>query len=198
MTAERAGVGQKGQAVKIKGNTLKARMAFVKERFGPEKWEAVMGSLSEADRNVLQHSVVNSGWYDFALGERLDKAIVSGVAGGDTRVFEEIGRASARANLAGVHGSFLEPRDPQKFMAKAPMIYRFYYDTGHRTWEPTGPTSGILTTFESETFSTADCATVVGWYKEALVMLGAKEVTVAEEMCRARGGEFCRYRVSWL
>ncbi len=183
--------------MKIKGNTLKAREAFVKERFGREKWEAVMESLSEADRNLLKSSVVNSGWYEFALGDRLDKAIVSVVGGGDMRVFEEIGRASARENLAGVHGSFLEPRDPQKFMAKAPMIYRFYYDTGRRTWESTGPTSGILTTYESETFSTADCATVVGWYKEALSMLGAKEIAILEETCRARGSDVCRYRVSW-
>jgi uncharacterized protein (TIGR02265 family) len=183
--------------MKVKGNILKARIAFVKERFGQTSWEKVLASLPQGDQDLLRASVVNVGWYDFEIGERLDKAIVTVVGGGDTRVFEEMGRASARENLTTVHSNFLEPRDPQKFMAKAPMIYRFYYDTGHRTWEPTGPTSGVLTTFDSETFSTSDCATVIGWHKEALAMLGAKNVVMIEETCRARGGEFCRYLLSW-
>ncbi len=101
--------------MKVKGNTLKARMAFVKERFGAEKWEKVMATLRPEDQNLLRDSVVNVGWYDFALGERLDRAI----------------------------------------------------------------------------------ATVIGWYKEALAMLGATGVVILEETCRARGGEACRYRVSW-
>jgi uncharacterized protein (TIGR02265 family) len=183
--------------MKVKGNILKARIAFVKERFGQASLEKVLASLPQSDQDLLIRAVVSAGWYDFALGERLDNAIVSVLGGGDTRIFEEMGRASARENLAGVHSHFLEPRDPQKFMAKAPMVYRLYYDTGHRTWEPTGPTSGILTTFESETFSTPDCATVIGWHKEALRMVGAKNVQMVEETCRARGDEVCRYKVSW-
>ena len=183
--------------MKVKGNILKARVAFVKERFGEVSLEKVLASLPQGDQDLLGGAVVSSGWYEFALGERLDKAIVSVVGGGDTRIFEEMGRASARENLATVHRNFLEPRDPQKFLAKAPTIYRLYYDTGHRTWEPTGPTSGILTTVDSETFSTPDCATVIGWHKEALGMLGAKNVQMVEETCRARGDEVCRYRVSW-
>ena len=183
--------------MKVKGDILKARVAFVKERFGQVSWEKVLASLPQGDQDLLRASVVDVGWYDFEIGERLDKAIVNVVGGRNTRVSEEMGRASAHENLTTVHSSFLEPRDPQKFMAKAPMIYRLYYDTGHCTWEPTGPTSGVLTTFDSETFSAPDCATVIGWHKEALAMLGTKNVAMAEETCRARGGEFCRYRLSW-
>ncbi|MEE8277108.1 MAG: hypothetical protein V3R89_00080 [Thermoanaerobaculia bacterium] len=43
----------------------------------------------------------------------------------------------------------------------------------------------------------ADCLTVIGWYEEALRMCGAKRVTMTEETCRAKGGPYCRYRVSW-
>ena len=182
--------------MKVKGNIVKARIGFVKERFGEAGWQKVLASLSEEDGTALK-SVTNVAWYDFDLGARLDKAIVSALAGGDRHVFEEMGRASARENLTGVHATFLQPRDPQKFMAKAPLIYNFYYDKGRRTWEPTGPTSGIMTTFGSETFSAADCATVVGWHREALAMVGAKNVQIVEEACRARGDEVCSYKVSW-
>lgn len=182
--------------MKVKGNIIKSRIAYVKERFGQPAWEQVLAALPEADRRRLG-TVMNVGWYEFELGDRLDKAVVSVLGGGNTQVFREMGKASARENLTGVHSSFLEPREPQKFMAKAPVIYRFYYDTGDRTWEPTGPCSGVLTTSGSETFSTADCATVMGWYEEALGMLGARDISVVEETCCARGDDACRYKVSW-
>ncbi len=182
--------------MQVKGNILKARIAFVKERFGEAGWAKVLGALPAADQKTLK-GVANVAWYDFDLGARLDDAIVSAVAGGDTQVFEQMGRASARENLTGVHATFLQSRDPQKFMAKAGIIYNFYYDKGRRTWEPTGPTSGLLTTYDSETFSAADCATVIGWHKEALAMLGAKNIRIAEETCRSRGDDACRYKVSW-
>ncbi len=182
--------------MKVKGNIIRARIAFVKERFGDDAWQKVLAALPEADRKQLG-SVMGVGWFEFELGDRLDKAIVAVLGGGNTRIFEDMGRASARENLGGPHSSFLQPPDPQKFLAKASMIYRFYYDTGQRSYEQTGPTSGVLTTTGSETFSTADCATVIGWYKEALEMLGAKAVTVVEETCCARGDQACRYKVSW-
>ena len=182
--------------MKVKGNVIKTRIAFVKERFGEAAWEKVLAALPEGDRQPLR-SVVGVGWFEFELGDRLDKAIVAVLGGGNTRIFEDMGRASARDNLAGPHSSFLQPRDPQKFMAKTPVIYRFYYDTGQRTWEAKGPTSGVLTTTGNEGFSTVDCATVVGWYREALAMLGAQNVSIVETTCCARGDDACRYQVSW-
>jgi CDP-paratose 2-epimerase len=41
-----------------------------------------------------------------------------------------------------------------------------------------------MTTYEAETFSAADCLTVVGWYKQALELNGAKDVVVVEEETR--------------
>ncbi|MCP4897427.1 MAG: hypothetical protein GY906_10685 [bacterium] len=77
------------------------------------------------------------------------------------------------------------------------MMYTFYYDTGHRTFRLTGPGTGVITTYDAETYSEHDCATVIGWYSEALEMCGATGVTIVEEECRAHGGLVCRYRVRW-
>jgi len=39
--------------------------------------------------------------------------------------------------------------------------------------------------------------TVMGWYKQALKMCGARSVDMVEDACRARGGDCCRYVVNW-
>ena len=181
----------------VRGNILKARVAFVRERFGEAAWQKVLASLPEQDHKVLGGILTHAAWYPFEISVRLDDAIVRVVGGGQTKIFEELGRTSAKENLTTVHARFLDPPDPQEFLKKTPMIYKFYYDLGSRSYEQTGPRSGVLTTSDAETFSVPDCATVVGWHKQALEMCGARSVVIRETECRARGGLRCRYEVSW-
>lgn len=183
--------------MQIKGIILHARVEFVKEHFGEDAWNRVLDSMSDEDRQILGDMIVTAKWYPFEVGERLDRAIVDDLGGGDEGIFEDIGGKSAQRSLLKVHKSFLKPGDPQAFMNKADMIYKFYYDTGHREYKETGPNSGVISTYEAETFSAADCLTVVGWYKEGLKMCGAKNIQAVEEECRAKGGTCCRYRFTW-
>ena len=181
---------------KIKGSILKSRLAFVEQKFGVEGRQKVMENLVPEDRRALEN-VLPVAWLDFEIGKRLDDAIVKVLGGGRPEVFERLGAASADANLKTVHAAFLAPGDPQGFLAKAPQIYRMYYQTGRREYERTGDKEGVLTTHEAETFSKADCLTVIGWYKRALELCGAKNPRIVEDKCRARGDEVCRYRVIW-
>ena len=183
--------------MKIKGNVLAARVAYVKEHFGEAGLESVLQNLPADDQAVLRGLITNVGWYAFEIGKRLDQAIVRILGKGDLRIFEEIGAASAKKNLTTVHTLFLDKGNPQGFMSRAHVIYRSYYDKGRRQYVATGSTSGVMTTYDAETFSSFDCMTIIGWYKEALSMCGATDVVMVEEVCRAKGGECCRYRVSW-
>ena len=181
---------------KVKGSVLKSRLAFVETQFGREGLQKVLESLGDEDQQALSR-IVPVAWLDFEIGRRLDDAIVNVLGGGRTEVFERLGQASADANLTTVHAAFVAPGDPHAFLAKAPQIYRMYYQVGRREYEKTGEKEGVLTTSEAETFSKADCLTVIGWYKRALEFCGAKNPRIVEEECRARGGDVCRYRVSW-
>lgn len=180
----------------IKGSVIKSRLAFVEEHFGKAGLERLLESLPPADRQSLA-MVLAIKWYPFDLGERLDDAIVRVLAAGDRQFFERLGEASAEKNLTTVHKGFLNDRDPHAFLAKAPVIYRMYYESGRREYERTGDRAGMLTTFDAETFSAPDCLTVIGWYRKALEMCGAQGVRVVEEECRAKGGSVCRYAISW-
>jgi uncharacterized protein (TIGR02265 family) len=181
---------------KVKGSVLKSRLSFVREQFGEEGLQRVLESLDPEDQTALNR-LVPVAWLPFEIGKRLDDAIVRVLGGGRPEFFERLGAASADENLSTLHSAFLSPGDPQAFLAKAPQIYRMYYQTGRREYEQIGETEGVLTTYDAETFSKADCLTVIGWYKRALELCGAKDVRILEEECRARGGEFCQYRVTW-
>jgi uncharacterized protein DUF2378 len=180
----------------IKGAVIRARLLFVQELAPDGGLERVLARLTPAEGKELR-SLLATNWYPLELGSRLDEAIVEVLGGGRVEFFEELGVASADKNLAGVHRGFLVPDDPHAFLENAPLIYGFYYDKGHRTYERVGAKEAILTTRDGETFSVADCATVVGWHRRAVELCGGREPKVVEEECRARGGDVCRYRITW-
>ena len=180
----------------IKGAVLKSRLAFVQEKFGDAAVQQVLAGLPADDQAAL-HSILTVRWYPFETGKRLDDAIVAVCGNGDPAFFKRLGAASADKNLSALHKSFLTPGNPHAFLGKARTIYAMYYETGRREYQRTGDASGVLTTYDAETFSAPDCQTVIGWYERALEMCGASEVTIVEEECRATGGATCRYAVSW-
>ena len=180
----------------VKGAVLVSRMAFVEQHFGKDGVERVLAELEEEDQKALRMPLTVR-WYPFELGRRLDDAIVRALGGGDPGLFERLGEASAEKNLTTLHRSFLTEGDIHGFLSKAPAIYRLYYETGRREYERTGEREGVLTTYDAETFSAPDCLTVIGWYRRALELCGATNVRIVEERCRAKGGPYCRYRVSW-
>ncbi len=184
-------------SIQVKGAVILARRAFVRDEYGEEAWQELLGALAPADRELLDGFILTASWYPFELNQRLDAAIVERLGKGDKAIFEAIGAWSAKKNLAGPHKTFLQPGNPQRFMEMTDRIYNFYYDTGHRKFEATGPGTGVMITYDAETFSETDCLTVIGWYREALEMCGASDVRIDETACRARGDEFCRYEFRW-
>ena len=129
--------------MQIKGSVLKARLAFVQELEATGLAE-VLKRLPEGDQAALG-SLLATKWYPFDLGKRLDQAIVGRFGAGKLEFFEKLGEASARKNLTTVHRHFLLSGDPQGFLARAPMVYSFYYDQGRREYEKTGEREAVLT-----------------------------------------------------
>jgi len=180
----------------IKGSVLKTRMALAEEIGGKDGVQRVIAALSEDDRRALG-MILTVQWYPFELGRRLDDAVVQVLGDGRPDFFLRLGEASAEKNLSSIHRGFLSPGDAHAFLAKAPTIYRLYYETGKREYARIGEREGVMTTFDAETFSEPDCLTIVGWHRRALELNGARNPKVVEEECRARGGAVCRYRMTW-
>jgi hypothetical protein len=183
--------------MKIKGTIIAARRDFVKEHFGEDAWMKVVNTMLPEDQAKLKGAILSATWYGFEIGSRLDNAIVRVLGRGKESFFQELGAESARRSLSREHKSFVANADPQSFMKKADLMYKFYYNAGFREYKETGPLSGVMTTYDSEAYSVPDCLTVIGWYREALKICGAKDISAIEEECRAKGGSCCRYRFQW-
>ncbi len=180
----------------IKGGVLTSRLAFLSSRGGEEAVQRVLATLPIEDQLLLSGDIASSGWYPFATGSRLDAAIAAELGGGDA-LFREMGAQSARDNLSHAQRAFVRERDPHSLLKGAASIYRLYYDTGRRTFERLGERKVVLRTYDSMTFSRADCLTVVGWHEQVIAMCGGKNVRVTEVQCRTHGDDHCEYVCEW-
>jgi hypothetical protein len=68
---------------------------------------------------------------------------------------------------------------------------------GRRTYEKTGPTSGVLITYDAPPATPGDCLTVVGWHERAIELSGGRNVKVSQAKCRSRGDRVCQYDCRW-
>ncbi|HEU4383428.1 MAG TPA: TIGR02265 family protein [Anaeromyxobacteraceae bacterium] len=186
------------QSARVKGALLGARLTFVRERGGEKALEQVLSSLPAPDREILKGWILPISWYPLELALRLDDAIARVLSPGDRRrIFLEMGRQSAQANLTGAQAPFVKAGDPHFFLANVPRMYATHHSRGRRTYERTGETSGVIRTFDAERVSRDDCLTVVGWLERALQLSGAAEPRVAEVQCRSAGAPHCEYRCEW-
>lgn len=184
-------------SARTKGFILQSRLAFVRERFGDSAVEKVLALLPEGDRATLRGLILISSWYPLELAIRLDEAIGAAFGERSEQALRDLGRRSADDNLTKFQGSFIQGKTPGAFLALAPAVYRMYYETGGREYQPRTPTSGELITTGAEGVTAGDCLTVMGWYERALEMTGAKHPRLTHPECVARGGKVCRYAVTW-
>lgn len=150
----------------MKGSVLQSRLGFVKRERGDEGLARVLAQLPEPDRRTLAGLLMPMAWYPFETNERLDEAIAIELARND--VFRELGAASANDNLTSASQLlYMRERNPHALLKQASAIYRVYYDSGRREYERRSNTSAVLRTYDSLSFSVADCETVVGWHARA-------------------------------
>lgn len=185
-------------APQIKGNVLASRLGYVRAKGGEPAVEAVLARLTEADREVLRGWILPISWYPLDLNLRLDDAIARVLSPHDrSRVFLDMGRASAQASLTGAQSPYVKAGDPHFLLRNAPHIYSAYYRVGRRTYERTGDCSAVLRTFDAESVTATDCLTVAGWHERAIEISGGRHVRVVESKCRARGDPNCEYVCEW-
>lgn len=181
----------------VKGSVLQSRLAFVQQRKGDGAVLRVLHRLTDEDREILTGMLLPFAWYPFTTNERLDLAIAEEFERGEP-IFLQLGEASARDNLTSASQlSYIRERNPHALLKQTSAIFKVYYDTGHRTYERVSDGCAVLRTHDCDSYSVADCLTVVGWHQKAIELCGGRDVRVREMKCRARGDEICEYVCDW-
>jgi hypothetical protein len=178
----------------LRGQLLQSRFAFLRQQ-APGTVERVLGALPEEERLVLR-GLQPDGWYPFRTLVRLDHAIADVLAGGDPRVFEELGRASARdrTELLGEHAPLV---NVHAFLSRTVEAHRRFHNFGKAEYRRLSFTQGQIVYSDYEEVDPSYCLGGKGYLQGAVEMLSGGEARVVELTCQCREDRECRFDLAW-
>jgi DNA-binding CsgD family transcriptional regulator len=173
------------------GIKLVNKREFVRERFGPAAWEALLAQLSEEDRTRIE-SVDPAAWYETALHERLINAMYKHLQADDALMLA-LGRADADRELSTVHRWFVRLMKPSFAIANMNLFWRRMHDTGTwRSWQRDTEITAELRDWGL--VHRGACLTVMGYMGRMLEQFGGRMAPLEHLECRAEGAPACLFR----
>src|SRR5262249_45173959 len=142
--------------------------------------------VSPATAAVLRQPILPVKWYPLRALVETDRAIAAAGGDDDIALFLELGRHSARLNLATSYKVYSRS-EPHAFLQLAARLHRQFQDFGRAQYERTGPTSCRLAMSDYPCFSPVFCLSGRGYYEEATALQGGREPRVVETSCQCRG-----------
>jgi len=183
---------------KIKGDQVKAIIAFLKRRFGEDAVNSAIKGLPDHVRKLWPQSLLDSSWYPYDV-LRPVRGMSRALAGGDEDLAIDMGRFIADYTLGGLYRSLLE-KDPVKQVEKFSWVHDFFYqDCQKIETETLSPRScvvryryqpGILPARSS-------CVSALGFWLRTVELSGGVNATGEQAKCVRDGRDCCEFILSW-
>jgi hypothetical protein len=143
--------------------------------------------------HYLGEKILVSSWYPLPDYVALLRATGHVLADLGPDVFEQMGRASARAHM---DGTYRHLRDATGRRASVALLGSMY-DTGRLEIVERSPGRAVMEHVDFALPTAEVCATFTGYNAERMTMLGFEDVRVRHTACRAQGGSACRWELTW-
>lgn len=180
-----------------KGFTLQGALTFVEERYGKDAREPLLEALDEESREVLEGSILSSGWYPFRIQVGLYEAIDQVFGSGDLSLCWEIGKFTCEHEMTTIHKMFLRLASLELWVKSAGLMWGRYYSDGGLEIESIGDDEGKVHVVDFDPVSKAFCYDFGGWLHRTLELNKREDVTVEHSECVLDGAATCSYMGRW-
>lgn len=179
---------------KIKGTCVKTVLGFLSKE---DLLAPVMESLSPATREVFSGVMLATTWYPADAYIELLDHVARRVGIGRDWMMLGLGKRIVAEGLTTVYKGFLPVASPGQAVSRSHFLWRTYFRNSELKVvraEEGGADFEVLC--EART-SPAYCLTKLGGMIGALELVGARGVAGEHTLCRSRGDETCRFRLTW-
>ena len=168
---------------------------FLEHRYGSGAWANVRREL--AQRHGLEVDLVlhPKGWYPteaFVRGLELGHELY-----GPDDFYERFGEAAAEYEVNIFNRFVLRFTSPGWMIAHGGDVWRRSHDSGHWIVNRDKPLHFAGTLQDFAIPNAGFCRGLVGWFRRACAMTGARDVVIEHLFCRGRSGPTCIFDGRW-
>jgi hypothetical protein len=182
--------------VKIKGSALLDTIRTVKGREGEHRYEAIVALLDDETKTIFQGAIFDASWYPLngfvaflAAGLRL--------SGDDERVLIRRSEAVVERQLRGIYRVFVRLRSPESVIKRIGTIHQTYFTGVDIRFELPEPGRAKIQFSGFEAQHRLLEYVLIGFYRKALELCGAKFVVAEFTVPMAGSGRVCELSVTW-
>lgn len=189
--------GAAGRA-RVQARTVRAREAFVRERYGANELEHYHAAVSPPLRALFaDRSDPPGGWVEFPLFVEANVTADRLFGHGNDALSWEIGRFAATHNLGVWKGMFMRHMRPTTFMGIAGGLWGSHYDGGKLLSRAHGQNGLYVTIADFPSPHRSHCLSIAGWIHGSLEIGPRSNIAVDETACRVLGDDKCEFLISW-
>jgi hypothetical protein len=183
-------------SVTVKGSPVRSLQKFIDGALSPAQRDEVFRALPPDYVKRFSVPVLATETVPVHMLNRLTEESAR-VLGEPVELFgRRAGREGASDAVKGIYRFFALVLTPTALLSKASHMWSSLYNRGQLQVSAQTATSATirLADFPSEL---AGCSRVTGWIERMAELTGAKNVSVQQTECAARGGKVCQWQLKW-
>lgn len=180
----------------VKGGVLRAHLEWLRQNLPNRQPDALRALVSQDTARVLAAPILATNWYPFRAIVETDRAIATLRGGMEQDTAVDLGRFSAKLNLATSYRAFTRDH-PHAFFRESARLHRQFEDFGRATYEELGATACRLSIVDCVCFAKTYCWSALGYFEAATSLQGGNAPQVVERECVCEGQAACRFEIRW-
>src|SRR6266436_8864953 len=183
--------------VRIKGSAIKETINQIKSRAGEEALQKILGLLDEETRTICQNEVFSSSWYPLDVFTRLLEVEIRVLADGKEEMVTRGSEAVIERQLRGIYKAFVKLGSPEFVIKRIAAVHATYFQGVPIDVKLEGNNRALVKYAGFEKQHRIMGFAIVGFFKKALEISGAKDVVIRFSTPIEEGKGYSELSIAW-
>ena len=183
-------------AVRIKGTAVVDAIRAVRTREGERRFRDLVALVDEPFRAMFLGEIFDAAWYPLDAYVAFLAATLK-YSGEDEKVLTARSEAVIERQLHGIYRVFVRLKSPESIIKRIVTIHSTYFTGASVGFDLPTPGRAIVKYGGFEKHHRLLEYVIIGFYRKALELCGAKRVQVMVTVPIAQGGGSCELTITW-
>ena len=183
--------------VQIKGSAIKETINQIKSRSGEDALQKILGLLDEETRTMCRGEIYSSSWYSLDLFTRFLEVEIRVLADGREEMITRGSEVVIEKQLRGIYKVFVKLGSPEFVIKQIAAVHATYFHGVPIEVHMQGPGKALVRYTGFEKQHRIMGFAIIGFFKKALEISGAKDVVLRFTTPIEEGKEFAELSIGW-